>query len=456
MINLIDMANAIGAKIINQKDEMSSGISIDSRTIKKGETFFALKGENTDGRLFIKDAVGKGASSIVISKPAPNISGVTVLEVEDSEIALRKAGLWARNLFPNPVIAIVGSCGKTSVKDFTARLLSEKYRVYKSLGNLNNLIGLPISLLNGDKNADLWVTELGISHPLEMESLAPIASPDTIIWTNVNVVHTEFFESLQDILNEKAKALLYIKGNQVIICGDDPLLKDLSVKFPILSFTSFGMDPSNDVVLNLLEDKAEEGLLIRIVYGEQEITEQVKIPGSLNIYNIGAAVTACLIYGMSLIEIQPAFKKLETSNHRGRIHNLKGDVCLWDDSYNSNPASMKGVIGSAGLSSRRCVAIFGDMLELGEKSGEYHREIGAWAADRGIETLIGVGRESHEMVKSFLECGGRSGLHVTNREEAKKILYQIIRDGDLIIIKGSRMISLDILCDDIIKERGNI
>ena len=423
-----------------------SGFSIDSRSIKKGDCFIAIKGNNFDGHNFIDEAIQKGASCIVsqVSCDLCHVScDIPFILVQDTTRALGDIARFIRTKFDIPVIAISGSNGKTTAKEMVAWVLSKKFKVLKNEGTKNNHIGLPQTLLNLDASYDIAVLELGTNHFNEIDYLSNICLPNIGIITNIGPSHLEYFKNLQGVFKEKYSLINNLKKPSIgILNSDDALLrKKITGKAGPRPIFSFGINKKSDFL-------AQE---IKLVRGELEFSVNskcrinLKTPGLHNIYNCLAAVSVARLFGMSYDDIAERFSLFDFP--QGRLKVMERDRIIFiDDTYNSNPASFKHAL-SALNSFQTCgrkIVVMGDMLELGDEKEELHKRAGEEAA-KVCDIFITVG----ELARLSADVAKSQGISNTfsccSCDEVKEILYKqiLIRENDIILVKGSRSMKME-------------
>lgn len=445
---------ATGGAVLQPGPEAFERFGIDSRTLPKGGLFFAMRGENTDGHLFVADACRNGASGAVVEKeiepPAPNF---LLLKVPDSMKALQRLSAAARENRPRRLVGLTGSCGKTSTKEFTAALLSQRYRTFKSEGNLNSLTGLPLSLLSMS-DEDCGVFELGMNNPGEIAQLGEILRPDIAMVLNVNPVHLGQFHSLDAIADEKFSLLAHMPPDATgIFNADDRLLsaRSSSLKQPCFSFGF-----STHASLRIL-DFQELG-----VHGSQGcfqwkhlfIPFHTKLCGVANVQNIAAASLCALLLNVEPEKIGEVIQTLQPYKQRGRLV-YHGGIVLYDDTYNSNPRALELALQvieqSHGFT--RKAAILGDMFELGPDETRFHATAGEQVAAHHIDLLIAAGSLSKSMADAARTFGVKEVHWTEDAAAAGEKAKQVLKEGDLVLIKGSRGMKMEKTLEIIVKDK---
>jgi UDP-N-acetylmuramoyl-tripeptide--D-alanyl-D-alanine ligase len=420
-------------------------VSTDSRTIKTGDCFFALTGNNFDGHNYINDAFAKGAVCAVVSRDIDS-AGNCLLRVTDTIKALGDFAAEYRRLMNFKVVAITGSVGKTTVRQIAHHVLSQHYRVYQSPKNFNNQIGLPLSLLSADSKHEIVITELGTNHPGEIAYLTHIAQPNIAVVTNVHLAHLEGFGNLQAIMKEKLSVVEGLLDGGILIINVD-LGKELNnYQLPITNYQikTFGKSDTSDFyVPNISFD----GPGSRFVIDGVEI--YLPLPGTGNVENALAAWAVCSQFGITLGDFAQAVKTLSAVPMRAELLQI-GTLTVLNDCYNANPASMKNaldILANLALKEkRRPVFICGDMAELGRFSYALHAELGADVAQAGVQLLLTVG----EAAKVVAEAAKNTAKHhlqaksFTDALSACNNLTKFIKNYDIVLVKGSRINKLEL------------
>lgn len=453
---LQEAAAAAGGRILAGPPSLAlSGLRLDSRSCFEGCLFAALKGSRSDGHDYLEDARRRGAAAALVEREVPLPPGLAALRVPSVEGAVQALGRMARRAFEGEVAAVVGSCGKTTTKEMAAALLRRLGPVHATSGNRNNLLGLPETLLDGDLSARFWVLELGISHPGEMESLAPLAAPTAVLFTTIQKVHLEFFPSLEAIRDEKARVLRHAApGSLAVLNADDPLLAGLALPEGFRR-AAYGLSPGADLRVLPKEKPSASGVPFVLEGKGQRAEGLLPLLGSHNLLNFAGAACLAAEYGLPLGEAAAAAAELRPFAHRGERFWLEPDILVLDDSYNSNPAALASALGTLRTLDRRPLAVLGEMLELGPEGAELHREAGRRAAEAGVQALLCVGGENAaEMARAFAPGGGEV-LHVPAWPEGLPWIEARLAAGDVLLVKGSRGVGLDGLVRALREGRGS-
>jgi len=414
-------------------------ISTDSRTLKHGELFVALRGENFDGHKFVEAAVKTGAVGAIVDlgwkgKVPDNF---TVIRVEDTLQAYQTVAANYRKSLPLRVLAITGSNGKTSTKDFAAAVLGRRFRVTKTQGNFNNHVGLPRTMLEATSQDEVAVWEIGMNHPGEVAALAKIAAPDAALITNIGIAHIEFMGSREAIAAEKG-ALAEAIGPQgsIILNADDPFSKNIAARTHakvIFAGTTAGTIRAGEIT------QSAHGSDFTILEGAHRCRAQLPVPGLHMVQNAMLAVAAGRLFGLSLEEAAAGLVAAPLAKARLQIRQI-GGVQFIDDSYNANPDSMKAALRTLVEleADGKRIAVLGEMRELGKESARGHREVGETAAELGVDQLIAIGDMGAAIAEAAQEAGLEKTAAVGSISEAAEMLTEITAPGDLVLIKGSR------------------
>ncbi len=452
-------ANELGPSF--NRDAVATGYSIDSRTIKPGEVFFAVRGERMDGHDFIDQAFDKGAIAAVVSRDKfaavtanvgagvnarpPLMSGATppaLIPVEDTLVGLQLLAQGVRRLWARPLIAVTGSAGKTTTKEAIAHVLSTRFRVHKSEGNFNNHFGLPLMLLKLEPEHDCAVVELGMSHLGEITALAQIAQPDTGVVTNVAPVHLEFFKDIAEIARAKYELIESLpKTGTAVLNADDEFVSKFGKGFKG-KVVSYGLAPNANVRAENVESKGEQGSVFDVVAGNRRERAVLPLVGSHNIHNALAAIAVALERGISLPDAATSLTTMAAADKRGQVVRI-GNITVINDCYNSNPKALAAMVDAlADMPAKRRIVVAGEMLELGPQGAEMHREAGQQIAQKRIDILVGVRGLAAEMVNAAKKAGMRSEF-LPNAEAAGEWLAREAQDGDVVLLKASRGVKLE-------------
>jgi UDP-N-acetylmuramoyl-tripeptide--D-alanyl-D-alanine ligase len=445
-VSIKELAEITGGKLERATNESDyfSGISTDSRTVKPGECFFAIAGENFDGHDYLATAFEKGAVCAVVSSDFKNnLNGGSLIKVEDTVKALgRLAGEYRRRA-GFKVVAITGSVGKTTTRSIIYHVLKQYFRVFQSPKNFNNQIGLPLTLLGAGAENQIVVTEIGSSRPGELSCLAKIAAPEIAVVTNVNSAHLKGFGNIRAIIEEKLSVSDGLsEGGVFFINGDSKRLVD-HCRCKGTSFISFGKSRRCDIQA---ENIKYNGLESRFTLEGKEIV--LPLAGLGNIVNSVASWSVCRQLGISIDDFAEALRTLPQVSMRAEILKL-GTVTVLNDCYNANPASMKNALEILRHleteKNGRKVFICGDMAELAEQTEQRHRQLGRLIAKAKVELLLTVGKWA-QLASQVAKKTADYDLQTKSFENAALVcnnLEKIIKDYDTILVKGSRTVRLE-------------
>lgn len=433
-----------GSAIGCNADSLALGYSIDSRTVLPGELFLAVKGERLDGHDYVAQALERGAVAAVVRKDQRSryAAEAALIAVDDTLAGLQTLAACMRRLWGKPVIGVTGSAGKTTTKEAIAHLLGHRYRVLKSEGNFNNHFGMPLMILKLEPEHEMAVIEMGMSHAGEIAALAKIAQPNTGVVTGVAPVHLESFASVADIARAKYELVASLpSGGTAVLNADDEYVSQFGRDFRGHVIT-FGLKPTADVSAANIQSRGAQGSAFDLVaYG---LTQAIELPlvGTHNIYNALAAAAVALESGVSPSEVAIALSTLQAASKRGQIIDVRG-VTVVNDCYNSNPKALNFMVDAlASLPARRRIVVAGEMLELGPKAEQMHRECGQHMADKKIDCVLGV-RGLAEALVDEARKAGVAGEFVPTPEEAGAWLIREAKAGDAVLLKASRGVKLE-------------
>ena len=426
------LSSGDGTVVINK-------VSTDSRTIKPSELFVALRGENFQGHDFVEVSAKAGATGALVDlKWAGNVSNnFALLRATDTLQAYQALAANYRRALGLKVLAITGSNGKTSTKDFAAAVLARRFRVTKTEGNFNNHVGLPRTILEATSENEVAVWEIGMNHPGEIAALSKIAAPDAAIITNIGVAHIEFVGSREAIALEKGALAQAIEPQgTVVLNADDPFTEEIAARTRakvVLAGTTGGTVRAIEI------RQSAEGSEFTIVEGAHRCRAQLPVAGSHMVQNALLAVAAGRAFGLSIEECAAGLAAAPLTKARLQIKEING-VQFLDDSYNANTDSMKAALRTLvelDTEGKR-IAVLGEMRELGGESERGHREVGETAATLGVNQLITIGDTADLIAEGARTAGLDKVSSVRSTAEAAKLLGEIAKPGDLVLIKGSR------------------
>jgi len=429
---IIDATNGL---LLKGNNILVNGFSIDTRTINKNDIYISLKGDNHDGNEFILKAIEKGCIGIIysgyIENSVINQNDLVFIKVDDTTDALQKMAKYKRNKYKIPVVAITGSVGKTSTKDIISSVMSKKYNVLSTKGNLNNHIGLPLTLL-GLKDHDAMCIEMGMNHFKELSLLTNILKPTIAVITNIGTAHIGNLGSRENILKAKLEILEGLTSKNVVINNDNDLLNKWNKENDYYNVTTYGINNNSDfnasnIKLNL------DNSTFDIKVNNEIYNIEIDVPGEHFIYNALCAISIGNLLEINIEDIISGIKEFKLSSKRMEIKK-KDNKTLLIDCYNANYDSMKSAIEVLGKYKERKIAVLGDMLELGEFSEDLHTKIGELIGKNKIDILITVGKNS---IYIYENAKINNKYKCKNNEEAIELLKNIVQKDDVILFKAS-------------------
>lgn len=441
-LNLQEIVKATKGALLKEADVKEiKAVSTDTRKIEEGTMFIALKGENFNGNNYVLDAFNKGAKIAIVDEVKCDLNelkeDVALIKVQNTGRALMDLAKFYREKLGLKVVGITGSAGKTSTKDLVAAVLSDKYKVFKTKGNFNNEIGLPLMILELDSTYDVAILEMGMRGLGQIKELVEIASPDLGIITNIGISHIEILKTRENILKAKMEiATFFDKNNTLVVCGNDDFLGALpEAQYKIVK-TGVGENfeiGAKNIALEELSSK------FTVYAGEKEEEFSLDMPGEHNISNLMLGIAIAKELGVSFEEMKRGLKNIEATSMRLELIKKDGFSIL-NDCYNSSPVAVKSAIDvMKNIEGKRRIAVLGTMRELGHKSEEAHMEIGKYAKENGIEKVLCFGDFSENIKEGY----GEGCTVYENKEELIKDLLNIICEGDIILVKASRSLKFE-------------
>jgi UDP-N-acetylmuramoyl-tripeptide--D-alanyl-D-alanine ligase len=437
-----------GALVSGSQDAIVEAVSIDSRTLMPGDLFVAIQGPHHDGHDYIASALEAGAAGVVVSKTIGEtavVSGsVFQVRVENTTRALQDLAMGVRERAELQVVAITGSMGKTTTKEAAAAAMGRLHRVLKTRGNLNNLFGLPLSILKL-RDETVAVLEMGMSEPGEIARLTEIARPDVGVLTNVAEVHLEFFSSISEIADAKGELLHGLADGAVaVVNADDPLVLEQARKFSGRKIR-FGLTDASDLRAREIRSSSD-GIRFQATEGNDSVEVATSLHGRHNVYNLLAGLAAARALDVPLDAAASGLGTLMPPPRRGERVALPGPILLIDETYNSNPSALKCALDAlAEEDAVRHIAVVGDMLELGTREKQLHQDVGRHAGGLGLGLLVGVGALGREIVEGAVAAGmARERVVVCETADAAgAVVAPRLLEGDVVLLKGSRGVGLD-------------
>lgn len=435
-LRLSEIAQACGGSCNTDCD--IQGVCIDTRKITKGCLFICIKGERFDGHQFASEAIKKGAAAVMIHSKID--IDCAYVRVDDTSKALLALGGYYRSKFDIPVIGLTGSVGKTTTKEFTYLVVNSKYNAIKTIGNLNNEIGLPQMLFQLDKGTEAAVIEMGMNHFGEIHNLTEAAKPTLALITNIGVSHIENLGSREGILKAKLEILDGLKkGSTLLLNGDNDMLS--TVKRDDYNIVFYGVDKGDFKADNITEENGCTSFTVNYYNKSQSIT--IPTIGIHNVYNALAAFAVGYYLDIDSEKCAAALASYKPEGMRQKSVEYKGITCI-EDCYNASPDSMRaGITTLANTNGKRKIAVLSDMLELGDYSKKAHYEVGVIAAGCKIDFLLAFGNDSRHIIKGAIDNGMKNAYHFDSKEELTDKLIDIIEKDDTILFKASRGMKLE-------------
>lgn len=453
-ITLGQIMDAVAGKLVARGNTQEfSKVVIDSREATKDDIFFSIKGENFDGHDFIKQVIEKGAGLCIVHKEGDYSSfegQCNIVLVKDTKAALLELSAYYLKTLNIKVVGVTGSTGKTSTKDLIAAALSSKYKVFKTQGNFNNDIGMPLMIFKLDKSYDVAVLEMGMSNLGEIETLACVARPEIAVITNVGTSHLENLKTRENILKAKLEITSFFKGDNVLIVnGDNDLLCDL--KEENYKLVKIGVEHDyNFKGCRIIINKGSIEFCVREKGEAEEHMIKVPVPGIHNVLNSLLAIAVARQLNVSYKEIQEGIVKLESTSMRLDVIEEEGYTII-NDSYNASPDSMIAAFQVINSYEGRKIAVLGTMKELGTSAKEAHKEVGKAARKLGINKLYTLGEFNDEYKEGF---GSENFKAFSEMKDLIENLKKEIKNGDVILVKASRSMKFETIVKEL--QRKNI
>jgi len=445
-----EVAGVIGATAASALGRKISGWSIDSRTLAAGDLFFALRGPQHDGHEYVRAALAKGAAGAVVDAAggavlddarSADLDAANLFVVDDTLVALQEVGAWARRRWGGKVVGVTGSAGKTTTKDLIAHLLTAaEMAVGKTIGNLNNHMGVPLSILRLPDDARVAVLEMGMNHAGEIRVLARMARPDIGVVTNVGYAHVEAFDSIEAVALAKRELIEELPPDGVaVLNADDPLVAAFREVHSGRSVT-FGLSENADVRAEGVE---LGGAGVRFHY--RGVAFESLLVGRHGLSNLLGALAVAGIFEIPPERLRDAVLSFAPGKMRGERLEHNG-VVIWNDSYNSNPEAARAMVDVLRATpARRRVAVLGEMLELGQSTEPLHRDIGKYVAAQGIDVLIGIRGAARFTVDEAVRAGlsDSAAYFFEDPGTAGDFVRGFVREGDAVLFKGSRGVKVE-------------
>jgi UDP-N-acetylmuramoyl-tripeptide--D-alanyl-D-alanine ligase len=454
VFTLEQMLRATGGRVIHgapNGDERFVGGAFDSRIAEAGSVFFALR-DQRDGHEFVADAFAHGARAAVVEHPVPDLpDGALVVEVADTQNALRRLAEALRDAHPIPAVGITGNVGKTTTKEATAAALGARYRVLRTASSFNNEIGVPLTFLGIEPSHEVAVIEMGFYVPGEIADLCRLVRPRVGIITRIPdlPVHFSRTPSVEAIAAGKAELIEALPADGVaLLNADDARVRALAPRTKA-RVVLFGESGDADLRATDVTASGIEGLRFVAHEGARSVEVRLPLPGGHLVASALAAIGAATALGVPLDEAATALSAMDVPPHRMNVRRT-ADLVVIDDSYNASPAAVMAALAVLGSVTTRRVAVIGDMLELGTLSADAHEAAGREAAKQS-DVLVGIGGLAQTIVSSARAAGLLETHQVADGAEALILLRRILRPGDTVLVKGSHSLALDQLADALVQ-----
>lgn len=434
-----------GILITGNENLICKEFSKDTRTIKEGDIYIGIKGENFDGNIFWEKALDNGAMGVIVQdiefdkKDIERYKNKVIIKVKDTLQALYKLASYKRDIYDVPVIAITGSVGKTSTKDLVANVVAQKYKVCKTIGNNNNNIGMPFTILNAPNDAEAFVLEMGMNHLGEIQLLSKIAKPNICIITNIGTAHIGNLGSRENILKAKLEILDGAKNPYMVINNDNDLLHKWYQENNNMNVKTYGINEKSDMQakdIQLYENNSE--YKIKINNKEEKI--RVPVGGEHFVLNSLCAIAVGELLNIENEDIKKGIETFSLTKNRMEVIELKDKIKIINDAYNSSVESVKASLAYMNnLKANRRIAVLGDILETGEFAEKLHRKIGEVVCENNVDILICSGKNAKYIIESARENGfdENNMYYFEDKEEIVDLIKQIIQTEDVILFKAS-------------------
>ncbi len=461
------LVRVTGGKLISgNRQTVVSGLTIDTRVLAPGAVFVALVGENGDGHDYLYDAVLAGAHALIVTLRAeelralleqPETRGIPVIRVQDSAQALRDIAAWHRTRLSCPVIGITGSTGKTTTKDMLRSVLSRDRRVVATEGNRNNELGVPLTILTADPATEALIVEMGMRGPGQIAELASIAQPTIGLVTNVGTSHIEFLSTEESVADAKGELIAALPPDGTAFLNGDDAYSDRIEKSARARVRRYGLSDWCDVRAEEISCDDDSHASFALASGADRFEVTLSVPGRHNVYNALAAAAIALELGVAPDTIAEGLADVRLTEMRMQVFETASGITVINDAYNANPVSMRAAIETL-LDMRaqtRRVAVLGDMAELGSLTELAHFQIGEFVGRRGVDVVVTVGSRSARIAEGA-RVGGIPAENVRSCatvEEAGEVLDDLLRPGDIVLVKASRVMGLERIVEGIVTPR---
>lgn len=451
-----EILKATGGRLLSgSKDFGITGVSTDSRKVSAADIFFPLKGENFDAHDFLPQVIDGGCRVIAVSREdaVTDMKGLNVILVDDTKKAMQDLAKYYLQSLNVKKLAVTGSVGKTSTRDMLKAICSQKYRTGGTVGNLNNDIGVPLTIFSFDEGLEAAVIEMGMDDAGQIRVLADIVRPDTCIITNVGISHIEHLGSREGILAAKMEITEYLGQDNALVINQDCDMLQKDRVCGAYKIVTVGSDKKNDFIISNVCDFGEEGIEFKLGCFGKEHNIRLMVPGAHNALNAGLAIAACYQIGVDIPCVIAGLNSLELTGKRLTIREGNG-IKVIDDTYNACPDSMKSAINTLmNTKGKRKIAILGDMFELGEESPKFHRQVGEYAGEKAVDLLITVGELGKHISNGAKErLNEPRVLHFEDKEKLALELADLLKEDDVVLVKASRGMAMEEIVEKIMNE----
>jgi len=452
-----ELAEICGGQVVRgDENERVANYGIDTRRLHRKSAFFALTSEKNDGHRFLGEAREKGAvAAIVQHVPDLENSPPVLIQVEDTTEALADCGRAMRQRFQKATwVAITGSAGKTTTKEMVAEALSAGFRVHRTPGNFNNHLGVPLTLLACPDDVEMIVLEIAMSSMGEIAFLTEMVDPDIALITNVRAAHLENFSSVEDIAAAKGELFSVMREDAIAVVNQDDVQVRVQSTRHVGPQVTFGHDIGTDFRLEEIENRFVPGAGLTVNHAGRSYRMQLRIGGGHAALNALAALATVAAAGGDIEAAAGRIEQLEPGVGRGQVHDLRRGIVVVDDCYNASPSAMASVLETLRLSDPRGrrVLVMGDMLELGRLETALHREVGKRCGASGIGMLVTIGKPSRLTAEAARRAGVPEVHHHPEVNRAAESILEFLSDGDLIVVKGSRSMHLEVIVRRLVEQ----
>lgn len=460
------MAITEGTLVSGSPDTMVNGIYTDSRALQPGAAFVAFVGEHTDAHDHLDQAIASGARALLVTRPAEEYPetvafavqrNVAIVEIADGRRALQALARYHRERLFCPVIGITGSTGKTTTKEFVTAVLGSRLKVVSTVGNRNNEIGVPLTVMDAGADTDVLVVEMGMRGRGQIAELCEIARPTIGLVTNVGVSHIELLGDQESIASAKAELVEAIPADGAVFLNGDDAFSEMLAALSAAPVVRYGTSESCEVHARDIEVDDESRASFEIVMGEATVDISLAVPGKHNVYNALAAAALGLHLGLDGTEISEALSHATAGDMRMQTFTSASGVYVINDAYNANPTSMRAAVETlaATTAATRRIAVLGDMAELGSLAELAHFNLGEEVAGLPIDVLVTVG-ERASRIADGARAGGMDPERIrpcVTADEASEVLDDELEPGDAVLVKASRVMKLERVVEGIVEPR---